>query len=66
MRCCVTLPSSSALSSAQPGSRSCLQSGERQVPNARLAVVSGYGMVEYRYGMCANAVVLEAVERGVQ
>lgn len=23
------------------------------------AVVSGYGMVQYRYGMCANAVVLE-------
>jgi hypothetical protein len=21
--------------------------------------VSGYGMVQYRYGMCANAVVLE-------
>jgi acetyl-CoA acetyltransferase len=42
------------------------QGGERQVPNARLAVVSGYGMVEYRYGMCANAVVLEAVEGGVQ
>ena len=44
----------------------CGRAGERQVPNARLAVVSGYGMVEYRYGMCANAVVLEAVERGVQ
>ncbi len=34
--------------------------GERQVPNARLAVVTGYGMVLYRYGACANAVVLEA------
>ncbi|MFX1675710.1 thiolase family protein [Paraburkholderia sp. A2WS-5] len=34
--------------------------GERQVEHARLALVSGYGMVEYRYGMCANAVVLEA------
>ena len=33
--------------------------GERQVDNARLAVVSGYGMVLYRYGGCANAVVLE-------
>jgi len=33
--------------------------GERQIKDARLAVVSGYGMVEYRYGMCANAVVLE-------
>ena len=40
--------------------------GERQVANARLAVVSGYGMVEYRYGMCANAVVLESDRRGVQ
>nr|WP_205962430.1 thiolase family protein [Paraburkholderia phosphatilytica] len=36
--------------------------GERQVPNARRALVSGYGMVEYRYGMCANATVLEACE----
>ncbi|VVE00011.1 thiolase family protein [Pandoraea anhela] len=35
--------------------------GERQVAGARLAVVSGYGMVEYRYGMCGNAVVLEGV-----
>ncbi|WP_042886201.1 thiolase family protein [Cupriavidus necator] len=35
--------------------------GERQVADARLAAVSGYGMVEYRYGMCANAVVLERV-----
>lgn len=34
--------------------------GERQVKNARLAVVTGYGMVLYRYGGCANAVVLEA------
>ena len=36
------------------------QAGARQVPGARLALVSGYGMVQYRYGMCANAVVLEA------
>ncbi len=35
------------------------RAGERQVPNARLGVVSGYGMVLYRYGACANAVVLE-------
>ncbi|EUC20271.1 UNVERIFIED_ORG: acetyl-CoA acetyltransferase [Burkholderia sp. CF145] len=35
------------------------KAGERQVDNAKLAVVSGYGMVEYRFGMCANAVVLE-------
>jgi acetyl-CoA acetyltransferase len=33
---------------------------ERQVPGARLGLVSGYGMVLYRYGACANAVVLEA------
>ncbi|MDR3098019.1 MAG: thiolase family protein [Paraburkholderia sp.] len=33
--------------------------GERQVRGARLALVSGYGMVQYRHGMCANAVVLE-------
>lgn len=36
------------------------KAGERQVDEAKLAVVSGYGMVEYRYGMCANAVVLES------
>ena len=40
--------------------------GERQVVDAHLAVVSGYGMVEYRYGMCANAVVLESDWRGAQ
>lgn len=34
--------------------------GARQVEQSRLAVVSGYGMVLYRYGACANAVVLEA------
>jgi acetyl-CoA acetyltransferase len=33
---------------------------ERQVEGAKLAVVTGYGMVLYRYGACANAVVLEA------
>jgi acetyl-CoA acetyltransferase len=33
--------------------------GERQITGARLAAVSGYGMVQYRYGQCANAVVLE-------
>ena len=33
--------------------------GARQVEGARRALVSGYGMVEYRYGMCANAVILE-------
>jgi acetyl-CoA acetyltransferase len=35
------------------------RAGERQVDAARLAVVTGYGMVLYRYGACANAVVLE-------
>ncbi len=37
------------------------QAGDRQVESARLALVTGYGMVQYRYGMCANAAVLEAV-----
>lgn len=36
------------------------RAGERQVPNARLAVASGYGMVAYRYGASAGAIVLEA------
>jgi acetyl-CoA acetyltransferase len=35
------------------------EAGERQVEGARRAVVSGYGMVLYRYGACANAAVLE-------
>ncbi len=35
--------------------------GSRQLARARTALVSGYGMVEYRYGMCANAVILEGV-----
>jgi len=35
------------------------EAGERQIDEARLAVVTGYGMVLYRYGACANAVVLE-------
>jgi acetyl-CoA acetyltransferase len=35
--------------------------GARQVPDARYAVVSGYGMMEYRYCLCANAVVLEGL-----
>ncbi|HSK15502.1 MAG TPA: thiolase family protein [Gaiellaceae bacterium] len=33
--------------------------GSRQVADARLGVVAGYGMVAYRYGACANAAVLE-------
>lgn len=36
------------------------RAGERQV-DARLAAVTGYGMVTYRYGACANMTVLEAV-----
>ncbi|MGP0225109.1 thiolase family protein [Paenarthrobacter sp. NCHU4564] len=35
--------------------------GPRQVP-ARHAVVSGYGMVLYRFGACASMTVLEAAE----
>jgi acetyl-CoA acetyltransferase len=35
------------------------RAGKRQVPDARLGVVTGYGMVAYRYGACANAAVLE-------
>ena len=34
--------------------------GERQVEGARIGLVSGYGMVTYRYGACSNAVILEA------
>jgi acetyl-CoA acetyltransferase len=36
------------------------EAGTRQVAGARLALVSGYGMVLYRHGACANAAVLEA------
>jgi acetyl-CoA acetyltransferase len=35
--------------------------GERQVPDARLALVGGYGMVLYRHGAAAAATVLERV-----
>lgn len=35
--------------------------GPRQLARARTALVSGYGMVQYRYGMCANAAVLEGL-----
>ena len=34
----------------------------RQVPDARLAVTTGYGMTMYRYGGTAAAAVLERVE----
>lgn len=37
------------------------EAGDRQVPGARTAVVSGYGMVTYRYGSCANLAILERV-----
>jgi acetyl-CoA acetyltransferase len=35
------------------------EAGERQVPDARRAVVAAYGMVAYRHGACAGAAVLE-------
>ena len=35
------------------------ESAARQVRDARLALVTGYGMVLYRYGACAAATVLE-------
>src|SRR5699024_5972812 len=35
--------------------------GRRQVADAAKALVSGYGMVTYRYGSCANAAVLERI-----
>ncbi|MFJ3463621.1 thiolase family protein [Achromobacter spanius] len=34
------------------------QAAGRQLPGARHGVVTGYGMVQLRYGMCANAAVL--------
>jgi hypothetical protein len=38
------------------------QRGAGQVPSARRAVVSGYGMVLYRFGSCANVVALETLD----
>jgi acetyl-CoA acetyltransferase len=38
------------------------EAGERQIEGARTAVVTGYGMIAYRYGACSNAVVLRTVE----
>jgi acetyl-CoA acetyltransferase len=70
-----TLPlntSGGQLSAGQAGVAGCLhglveavvqlrgEAGARQVAGARTAVVSGYGMVLYRFGACANAAVLEA------
>lgn len=37
------------------------RAGRRQLPTPRLGLVTGYGMVLYRYGACSSAVVLEAV-----
>jgi acetyl-CoA acetyltransferase len=37
------------------------EAGERQVANCRTAVVTGYGMVTYRYGACAAVAVIERV-----
>lgn len=37
------------------------EAGDRQVSDARTAAVSGYGMVTYRYGSCANLAILERI-----
>ncbi len=37
------------------------QAGERQLAQARYGLVTGYGMVEYRYGMCSTALILESL-----
>jgi acetyl-CoA acetyltransferase len=37
------------------------RAGERQVEDARFGIVSGYGMVVFRYGAAANVAVLERV-----
>ncbi len=63
------------LSAGQPGgpagglngiSEAVLQlqhrAAERQIPNARLAAVTGYGMTMYRYGGTAAAAILERME----
>jgi acetyl-CoA acetyltransferase len=38
------------------------RAGERQVPNARRGLVSGYGMIAYGRGLCSSATILEHVE----
>ena len=35
------------------------RAGDRQVEGAHFGLVSGYGMVTYRFGACANATILE-------
>lgn len=37
------------------------QAAQRQIPQARYGLVSGYGMIQYRYCSCSAAVVLEKV-----
>jgi acetyl-CoA acetyltransferase len=39
----------------------CGRAGDRQVEDARTGLVTGYGMIAYRFGACANVAVLEAV-----
>jgi acetyl-CoA acetyltransferase len=36
------------------------KAGARQVGGARFGLVTGYGMVAYRYGACANVAILES------
>ena len=38
------------------------QAGSRQLEQAQFGLVTGYGMVQYRYCMCAAALVLEAID----
>lgn len=37
------------------------RAGERQVPDVRLALITGYGMVVHTHGACHNAAVLERI-----
>lgn len=37
------------------------QAGARQIPKAKYGLVSGYGMIQYRYCSCSAAVILEKV-----
>ena len=38
------------------------EAGERQIAGASTALVTGYGMIAYRYGACSNAAVLRRAE----